>query len=456
MSLIYVKEPEKPERFEEREQPGLWMTHDPAIYRDPVSGDYFVYSTGALGKRSRDLIHWENLGKVVPRVPEEAYLWTGSRDIWAPDIVKVGKEYRLYCSNSSWGVQQSCIFLAVSDRPEGPFLPRGIVLKTGDALPVNGIDANIIEDHATGELSMLYGSFWGGCYVLPLDKETGLSRHPESVSWKKGAEGKPDCRMERIIGKCVARRPLWMSGAIEGPYMIWNAETGYYYLFVSYGSLKTDYQIRVGRSRSIEGPFLDARGRDLIAPEDDWNEIGNLLMAGYAWNEGTAYMGPGHNSILRDEDERWYVVLHIREKNFTEAPEPSTMQVRSLYFSREGWPYVSPGIYAGEGEMSFSPEELRGFYERIDFVPSVPQGISTASPMRLGEAGYYEHCSVQGSWEIVETGQRGTTLRIAYGPHREEVHAALIYDRERETETIGLCGVNERGIAFWAKKRIEA
>ena len=42
----------------------------------------------------------------------------GSEDIWAPDIVKVGKEYRLYCSNSSWGVRQSCIFLAVADRPE--------------------------------------------------------------------------------------------------------------------------------------------------------------------------------------------------------------------------------------------------------------------------------------------------------------------------------------------------
>ncbi len=59
----------------------------------------------------------------------ESVEWTGSEDIWAPDIVKVGKEYRLYCSNSSWGVRQSCIFLAVADRPEGPFEPKGVCLK---------------------------------------------------------------------------------------------------------------------------------------------------------------------------------------------------------------------------------------------------------------------------------------------------------------------------------------
>lgn len=98
------------------------MTHDPAIFRDPESGNYYIYSTGALCRRSADLLHWENLGKVVSAPPEEAAAWTGSHDIWAPDIVKVGSEYRLYCSNSSWGVRQSCIFLAVSDKPEGPFL----------------------------------------------------------------------------------------------------------------------------------------------------------------------------------------------------------------------------------------------------------------------------------------------------------------------------------------------
>ena len=125
------------------------MIHDPAIFYDEVSGNYYTYSTGAICQKSKDLVHWQEIGKVVERPPQESVEWTGSEDIWAPDIVKVGKEYRLYCSNSSWGVRQSCIFLAVADCPEGPFEPKGCVLKTTEKFPqsvTNAIDANIIED----------------------------------------------------------------------------------------------------------------------------------------------------------------------------------------------------------------------------------------------------------------------------------------------------------------------
>ena len=76
------------------------MIHDPAIFYDEVSGNYYTYSTGAICQKSKDLVHWQEIGKVVERPPQESVEWTGSEDIWAPDIVKVGKEYRLYCSNS--------------------------------------------------------------------------------------------------------------------------------------------------------------------------------------------------------------------------------------------------------------------------------------------------------------------------------------------------------------------
>ena len=456
--LKWIKEPPKPILKDgmDRNLPGLWMTHDPAAYRDPVSGLYYVYSTGALAKRSGDLVEWESLGKVVPGVPKEASDWTGSEDIWAPDIVKAGEEYRLYCSNSSWGVQRSCIFLAVSKSPEGPFLPKeggSIVLKTDDCLPVNGIDANIIEDPKTGEQFLLYGSFWGGCYVLPLDKESGLSKDPACREWEPDPEtGKPDHETGRIVGTCVARRPAWMSGGIEGPYMVWNEETGYYYLFVSYGSLKSDYNIRVGRSKSITGPFTDLGGRLLTDVEDPDNSVGNLLMAGYTWDEGTAYMAPGHNSAMHDPDGQWYLFCHIRERNFTDSPEPSTMQVRRMYFSEEGWPYLAPENYALDVEREFLEEELTGLYERIDFIPALPQGISAAAPLRLGKEGYYERGSIQGKWEIKKRSDKGTLLKAEFGPHHEELHASVIFDRDRERETIGLCGIDERGVVFWARK----
>ena len=434
--LEYVEEPPKPtlvpgEEDREALSKGLWMSHDPAIFFDPVSENYYTYCTGAIARRSKDLIHWEYLGKVVEDVPKEAAEWTGSHDIWAPDIIKVGDEYRLYCSNSSWGVQQSCIFLAVCDCPEGPFVPRGIVLKTSEDLPVNGIDANPVVEEESGRHFMVYGSFWGGIYLLELDPETGLAKNKDE------------------IGICLAKRPAWMSGAIEGPYIVYRE--GYYYLFVSYGSLKTDYNIRVGRSKKITGPYLDAKGCDLRWDYNEGNagqQAGNPVFSGYAWNDGVAWMAPGHNSVLKDN---WCLVCHIRQKNFTMKPELSTMQIRKLYWSTEGWPMISPEIYAGEELREYTAREIEGFYERITFEKSLPQGISTAVPMKFGADGYYECCSIQGQWHWMD-GEKGNRMKITYGSYQEEAVVMPVYDRERGCETIGICGISEEGIAFMGKR----
>ncbi len=408
---------------------GLWLTHDPAIYQDEVSGNYYIYGTGAICQRSEDLIHWEKVGKVVENPPREASDWTGGKDIWAPDIVKVGEEYRLYCSNSTFGVQQSCIFLAVADSPEGPFVPQGIVLKTSDKLPVNAIDANIITDVETGEMYMIYGSFWGGCHALRLDRETGLAA-------------------EEGIGTCLARRPAWLSTGVEGPYMIYNHETGYYYLFVSYGSLKMDYQVRVGRSRSILGPFLDFHGRELTDTSDADNSVGLMQLCGYCWSDATSYMAPGHNSVLHDRDGSWYIVYHIREKNFVTKGEPSTMQIRKMYWTEEGWPVVSAEPYSGEVEQEIPREALQGRYERINLACSLPQGIQTSVPMKLKDSNdYYECCSIQGKWHY-EDGR----ITITYGPHRETAFVTAVWDHERNQPTIALCGMSQDGVPFWAKR----
>lgn len=407
---------------------GLWHIHDPAIFKDDITGRYYIYCTGAGCHRSDDLINWERVGKVVASPPEEASLWTGSKDIWAPDIVKINGEYRLYCSNSTWGVRQSCIFLAVSDNPEGPFIPRGCVLKTTGKMPVNAIDANIVTDHKTGDMYMLYGSFWGGCHMLLLDKKTGLAA-------------------EKGIGTCVARRPEWMSAAIEGPYIIYNPGTEYYYLFVSYGSLKSDYNVRVARSRNITGPYKDFNDVDMTDISDNDNSTGLLIHCGYRWNNGTAYMAPGHNSVLHDTDGSWYIICHIREHNFTGKPEPSRMQIRKIYWMDNGWPVLGAGPYAGEKEQDIPENELYGFYERITLKPELPQGITCSVPMKLDKNGYYESCSIQGRWKY-----QNQKLHIEYGNHNETAHVYAAWDSERKCPAIAISGISADGLAFMAKK----
>lgn len=440
-----------------------YFVHDPAIYEDADRGRYYMYTTEGRGWTSGDLVHWDSLDRVVPMVPAEALDWTGSEAIWAPDIVRYGDEYRLYCSNSSWGVQKSCIFLAISDSPAGPFLPRGIVLKTDETLDVNGIDANIITDHITGEQYMLYGSFWGGVHLIPLDASSGLPRDAGSDGSGVGSlRLMPDYREGMTIedleeeervrrrGICLCKRPPWTSGSVEGPYMIYHPGTDYYYLFVSYGSLKSDYNIRVGRSRSITGPFVDYQGRDLNDPKDTDCTTGLMIHCGYKWFGGLGFMAPGHNSVLLRESEDMYMVSHIRRLAFGEDdPGPGILQIRRMFITPDGWPIVQADVYSHETYPLVRDEVIPGDYERIELRPSVPQGIMYATPMTLGADGQLTMSSVVGRWE--RTGDY--ELRFEYGDTTEYIHIEKGRSLENEKTTVLLTGLTSTGLCTWGKKR---
>lgn len=381
--------------------------------------------------RSHDMITWETLKRAVEEPPKEAINWTGSKAIWAPDIVKVGDEYRLYCSNSSFGVRQSCIFLAVSDKAEGPFIPRGVVLKSSDHLRVNAIDANIIEDVRTHRQYMAYGSFWGGCHLIELDRETGLAKIPDD------------------IGICLARRPKWMDGAIEGAYIIYNQDTDYYYLFVSYASLKSDYNIRVGRSRSVTGPYLDHNGRDMTDLNDDDNTLGFMIACGYKFDDDpTGFMGPGHNSVLHDFDGEWYIACHIREHNF-KGGEPSTLHIRKMLWTDEGWPVISPENYTGEKLQPVTAKTVCGNYERIKLVPMIPQGMLTSVKMSLFDNGKGMLAdSIHIQWELSDE----HTITLRYANITEKLKVLAAWDYEAWKPTIVLTGTDNKNICIWGKK----
>ena len=98
----------------EKENGGLF-SHDPAIFYDEKSGNYYVYSTDAGPKRrekiggqirrSKDLINFEYIGTALAdgTIPEEVAAHTNAKGIWAPDIVLYNGRYRLYYSASTFG-----------------------------------------------------------------------------------------------------------------------------------------------------------------------------------------------------------------------------------------------------------------------------------------------------------------------------------------------------------------
>lgn len=419
---------------------GLWGAHDPAIYRDPVSGDYFAYCTHQNVYRSPDLVSWRYIGGIIDETPDEVFAWSHGHDLWAPDIIKVGDEYRMYCSSSSFGVRESCIYLAVSDRPDGGFKYRGIVVKTNSNSPVNAIDANPVTDAKSGRQYMAYGSFWGGIRLLELNPETGLPYDKTEAEDGRTADS--------ALGVPLVARPEYCDRAVEGAYIVYNPDTDYYYIFVSYGSLSNDYNIRVARSRDITGPYIDQNGCSMLAGTDGEANTGFMVMAGYEFENSEGWMAPGHNSVLRDGDD-WYLVCHIRPYGVYRHID-STMHIRRLLWSDDGWAVVSPENYAGEIMQEIPEDAVSGRYEWITLTPTFPQSVIGSAPAAFMSDGSahissYTRCR----WEM--TGEHSLKVNFGGGKYAK-MQLLAAWDAEAWKPTIVMTGITDDGIAVWAKR----
>ena len=96
---------------------------------------------------------------------------------------------------------------------------------------------------------MVYGSWSGGIFLLEIDEKTGLVIHPKEDE-KNGVDP-------------YLETSAWRRNTIDrGPYILYDEESGYYYLFVSYGSLTREggYQMRVFRSKTVDGEYVDMNG----------------------------------------------------------------------------------------------------------------------------------------------------------------------------------------------------
>lgn len=420
---------------------GELNTHDPSIYKD---GDtYYVFSTDAsygdvhpLGvqiRKSTDLITWTYVGPAFANFAEDcaeaiAYAKLDpekKQGLWAPDITKEGDVYRLYFSASTFGSSRSCIGLAEAEHIEGPYTYKGIVLKSeaGALNGANAIDPQLVYD-TEGRLYMSYGSFFGGIFIRELDRETGFF---------KDTGAKP----VRIAGSRGA--------SVEGSVISYLPESGYYYLFVSYGSLSSNYNIRVGRSRDVMGPYLDANGKDMasLGPGGD-EKVGTKLLGGYTFQEDPGvpatkgYMAPGHNSILVDGEDR-FIVHHVRMYKL-----PSywfTMNVRRFVLNAYDWPVVAPQRYHGEALEAMDWPE--GAYNLVQH--GRDSNAESHDAQRIEMVGGVVSGAVSGTYEVYDGWRMRLTLEdVAYdGVMLSE------YDAEREAPVVSFTAMSEDGLCVW-------
>ena len=440
---------------------GRVSVHDPSVVK--ANGTYYVFGSHIEAAKSGDLQSWRrfsngyatvnnvefgdlsrNLGKAFEWAGEDLQDCEGGFAVWAPDVVWDGDyinsdgsrgAYLMYfCTSSTY--MRSVIAYAAAKNIEGPYTFVDTLIYSGftnndsyvksstknvnckytstnideliaqgsvsfnsgwfnkdnynNRLYPNAIDPAIYFD-TDGRMYMCYGSWSGGIFSLEIDPRTGQCIHPKTG---QTADGR---MVDSYFGTKISGG-YGKSG--EGPFIEYNADTGYYYLWVTYGGLTSTggYNMRVFRSVSPLGPFTDPAGRQAVLPADpDLDSTGLKVMGNYRFSSlSKAYMACGHNSVLRDDDGKWYLVYHTR---FDDGAEFHEVRVHSMYFNEKGWPVVAPYEYAGDviSGTGYDEADIAGDYEFIGHGTSTDGKIINYSSIKLNSDGSISG-SVTGKW----------------------------------------------------------
>lgn len=376
--------------------------HDPSIFRD-LDGTYYIVGSFLCGASSLNLTDWTSMDSVIQgnftedvkaqirewNLDDRADSWNGY--LWAPDVIynTSMNKYCMYLSanGDDW---KSNIVLLTADAFEGPYDYAGTIVYGGfnaddyaltDAPLVTGEEeiperyvTNGVDNHKWGDmypncidpcvfydddgnLWMSYGSWSGGIFMLALDEETGLRDY--TVSYET------DIHSDAYFGKKIAGG-MYVSG--EASYI--EKIGDYYYLFISYGGLEAarGYNVRVYRSKTPDGGYVDALGNDPYFDTYAMNfnmSRGVRLFGGYKWrNFISGQVAQGHNSAFVDEDGRAYIVFHTRTSNGTEG---HYVKVHQLFVNKEGWLVAAPYQTVGESlpPNGLSVSRVAGDYEMI-------------------------------------------------------------------------------------------
>ena len=390
--------------------------HDPSIVK-LEEGGYFMIGSHLGAAKSNDMKNWysaanSNLGSTRTTFFKNIYSdlsipekWSNTTagynlagNMWAPDII-YNKDMGKYCMYLSVNGQvwNSSIVLCTADKAEGPYSYKGTIVYSGftnnsvnnvndtdvpkvlgqnpdirryltngswnASYGTNAIDPAVFYDE-NGNLWLVYGSWFGGIYMLELDEKTGLRDY--NVKYETKAN-----ESDAYMGKKAAGGN-YVSG--EGPYIEYmkapGSDKGYYYLFVSYGFFNSNggYNMRVFRSEKPDGPYVDQNGNSAIFSRGGDNIggiVGERLMSNYQWNcNPKPFKAQGHNSALMDDDGKLYVVYHTKFDDNWGAHE---VRVHQMIMNEDGWITAAPYEYSGES-LSKNGHSMSSVAGEYDFI----------------------------------------------------------------------------------------
>ncbi|HRN17048.1 MAG TPA: family 43 glycosylhydrolase [Xylanibacter oryzae] len=304
-------------------QVGQPYIHDPSTIME-CDGKYYTFGTGGGGLISDDGWTWKS-GAVRPG---------GGA---APDAIKIGDRYLVAYGNSGGGLgggHNAHIFTMWNkslDPQSADFkFSEPVEVASSDGFEDNdAIDPGLLLDPTTGRLWLSYGTYFGNIRLVELDPKTG-----QRVEGNKPVNIAIDCEATDLMYR-----------------------DGWYYLLGTHGTccdgVNSTYNIVVGRSKTVTGPYMDNVGRTMF-------EGGGRMVI----NAGDRVVGPGHFGRRIIDDGVEVMSCHY-EADFNRSGR-SVLGIRPLLW-KNGWPIAGErfkeGTYAIQSERRGYALELA-----VDFV----------------------------------------------------------------------------------------
>src|SRR5579864_3798226 len=279
--------------------------HDPSTVVQ-CNGKFYTYGTGGSSLVSDDGWTWRP-GTRPPRAG------------LAPDVIHIGDRYYMYVA-ANIGAQPKAAINMIWSKTLDPASPDykweegGVVASSDGVEDSNAIDPGVYLDPNDGRLWLVYGSYFGYIRLVELDPKTGKRLHPGD-------------------------QPRNLAINCEASDMFYH--DGWYYLLVTHGSCcrgaDSGYNIRMGRSRKVTGPFVDNMGVDML-------QGGGKLFAG---STGRA-IGPGHFGLLDLGEGVQRFSMHYEAD--LDRGGASVLEIRPLLW-KDGWPVAGDNLREGTYEI---------------------------------------------------------------------------------------------------------
>ena len=302
---------------------GKPFIHDPSTIM-LCDGKYYTFGTGGGGLISDDGWLW-NGGAVRPG---------GGA---APDAIKIGDRYLIAYSATGGGLGggHAGRVLTMWNKtldPNSPDFKYTEPIEVASSLvdeDCDAIDAGLLLDPTDGRLWLTYGTYFGFIRLVELDPATGA----------------------RVEGN----EPVNVAIDCEATTLMYR--NGWYYLLGTHGTCcdgaNSTYNIVVGRSRKVTGPYLDNVGRDMLRGG------GKMVLAAH-----DRVTGPGHFGRYIEEEGVEKMSCHFEAD--LDRSGRSVLGIRPLLWKND-WPVAGELFKDGTYEIE---SERRGYALElaVDFV----------------------------------------------------------------------------------------